>query len=243
MVNQQQTWGYFEGGSNPPVNSLSLWNSDLKTLPQPGSVVARPFRSNVIHEISKRNRGGTSFKCGQILILSDKPQRETPHSKEKRGEGEVKPALSAMLTPSVTFEKLKTGDRNVLSHRFISKKLKGLWPDPHLNLGNGCVHVVWMKRSVQSGCNKPRHVVVFAKQALIADAAPVFLRFAWPAVAFQTIRLCRVFTAAREEITGWLEPMWTVLRGRTPLSSSLVSFLRDWPLGDYLWKTSLPKQL
>lgn len=54
----------------------------------------------------------------------------------------------------------------------------------------------------ESVCNKPCHVVLFAKQALIADTASVFLRLAWPVVAFQMIRLCRVFIAAREEIAG-----------------------------------------
>lgn len=38
-VNQKQTWGYLEGGSNSPVTSLSLWNSNLKAIPQTGSVV------------------------------------------------------------------------------------------------------------------------------------------------------------------------------------------------------------
>lgn len=81
-----------------------------------------------------------------------------------------------------------------------------------------------MKRSLQSVCNKACHVVVFAKQALIADTAPVFLRFAWPADAFQIILLCRVFTAAGEEIICWLERMRTVLRGKTPRSGRLHQF-------------------
>lgn len=56
MVNQKQTWGYLEGGSNSPVNSLSLWNSNLKAIPQTGSVVAQLFHSNVIPKISRWNR-------------------------------------------------------------------------------------------------------------------------------------------------------------------------------------------
>lgn len=121
------------------------------------------------------------------------------------------------------FEKLKsvTGDINIVFTQVRLQEVKGLWPNPCFNLGNGCVHVVWKKRSLRSVCNKPCHVVVFAKQALIADTASVFLRFAWPAVAFQMILLCCVFTAARAEITGWPERMWTVPRGKTPLSGRL----------------------
>lgn len=129
-------------------------------------------------------------------------ERNSPFPKRtEEKEKSVEPVLSAMLTLSATFEKLKTGDRDVVFTQVHLQEVKGLWPNPRFNLGNGCVHVVWMKRSVRSVCNKRRHVVVFAKQALIADAAPAFLRFAWPAVASQMVRLRRVFTAAREEIT------------------------------------------
>lgn len=225
MVNQKQTWGYLEGGSNSPVNSLSLWNSNLKAIPQTGSVVAQLFRSNVIPEISWWNRvwrlslwrvrvswwvppfshppSGGIPNAGDFSFFRTNlwEKLSIPEEKEKLGE----PVLSAMLTLSATFEKLKTGDRDIVFTQVRLQEVKGLWPNPRFNLGNGCVHVVWMTRSVRSVCNKRRHVVVFAKQALIADAAPVFLRFAWPAVAFQMVHVRRVFTAAREEITGWLE--------------------------------------
>lgn len=104
----------------------------------------------------------------------------------------------------MNFEKLKSviGDINVVFTQVHFQEVKGLWPNPCFNLGNGCVHVVWMARSLRSVCNKSCHVAVFAKQALIADRASVFLLFAWPAVAFQMILLCCVFKAAREEITG-----------------------------------------
>lgn len=121
------------------------------------------------------------------------------------------------------FEKLKsvTGDINIVFTQVHLQEVKGPWPNPCFNLGNGCVHMVWKKRSLRSVCNKPCHVVVFAKQALIADTASVFLRFAWPAVAFQMILLCCVFTAARAEITGWPERTRTVPGGKTPLSGRL----------------------
>lgn len=142
------------------------------------------------------NAGDFSFFQTNLCEKLSIPKR----TEEK--EKSVEPVLSAMLTLSATFEKLKTGDRDILFTQVHLQEVKGLWPNPRFNLGNGCVHVVWMKKNVRSVCNKRRHVVVFAKQALIADAAPRILCFAWPAVAFQMVRLRRVFTAAREENTG-----------------------------------------
>lgn len=110
---------------------------------------------------------------------------ETSYPRWRRGEEEVKLVSTLWMRNDATGESWMTvlpGAKTM----FLPHEAKGPRRNPCFNLGNShMVHMVWRKTSVQSVCNKGRHVVAFAKRS-------------------------QCLSLAREEISGWLVTDWDV---------------------------------